>query len=139
MGAGRTLPTTAPAEPSRLPSMEGAPSTGERAVLLPLGQLVAAGWAVHGRAGARCARRRASQGRVVHGGAGRSAPAGSGQDLLPVRRARPRESGAPALGPAIGIALGENSRGTPSGESSLPTHSPMARTRVPPAPGESIW
>ena len=28
MGAGRTLPTTAPAEPSRLPSMEGAPSTG---------------------------------------------------------------------------------------------------------------
>ena len=32
MGAGRTSPTTAPAEPSRLPSMEGAPSTGERAV-----------------------------------------------------------------------------------------------------------
>ena len=53
----------------------------------------------------------------------------------PVRRARPREAGAPALGPVIGIVLGENSRGTPSGESSLPTHSPMARTRVPPAPG----
>ena len=32
MGVGRTSPTTAPAEPSRLPSMEGAPPTGERVV-----------------------------------------------------------------------------------------------------------
>ena len=85
MGAGRTSPTTAPAEPSRLPSMEGAPPMGERAVLLPLGQLVAAGRAVHGGAGARRslrARRRASQGRAAHGGAGRPAPAEPGQDLL---------------------------------------------------------
>ncbi len=95
-------------------------------------------------------------GRAVHGGAGRptpTGPAGRGRpgrprgsgssgasrarsgSAGPVRRARPREAGAPALGPVIGIVLGENSRGTPSGESSLPTHSPMARTRVPPAPG----
>ena len=98
MGAGRTSPTTAPAEPSRLPSMEGAPSTGERAVLLPLGQLVAAGRAVHGGAGARRslrARRRASQGRAAHGGAGRPAPAEPGQDLLGRYGGRGPENPAP--------------------------------------------
>ena len=92
MGAGRTSPTTAPAEPSRLPSMEGAPSTGERAVLLPLGQLVAAG-------------------RAVHGGAGRPAPAEPGQDLLGRYGGRGPEKPAPR---PLARSLASSSARTPA-------------------------
>lgn len=92
MEAGRTSPTTAPAEPSRLPSMEGAPSTGERAVLLPLGQLVAAGRAVHGRAG-------------------RPAPAEPGQDLLGRYGGRGPEKPAPR---PLARSLASSSARTPA-------------------------
>ena len=87
---------------------------GERAVLLPLGQLVAAGRAVHGGAGARRslrARRRASQGRAVHGGAGRPAPAEPGQDLLGRYGGRGPEKPAPR---PLARSLASSSARTPA-------------------------
>ena len=127
MGAGRTSPTTAPAEPSRLPSMEGAPSMGERAVHGGAGRPRGSG----GQAlPARPTPSEPRPGRPRGSGSSGASRARSGS-AGPVRRARPREAGAPALGPVIGIVLGENSRGTPRGSRrcrpTRPWRAPAAR------------